>query len=95
MAFSIDCGISGYEVRGVTEGTSKKGNRFQLIRLEDQRGYALEVTNTDDSLMASVAALKRGDTVDMFVRAVGGRQRQYIQLLNAPVVTGSAYEVAY
>ena len=92
MAFSLDCFVTGYEVRAVETSVSKKGNKFQVIKLEDKGGYSVEVCNTSDDLMADVDLLKRGDMVNLHIRAVGGRQRQYLQLLAAPVVTGSAYD---
>lgn len=92
MAFLIDCVMYGYEVRGVTSGTSKKGNAFRSIRVESQDGRTAEISCTDSQLFAGVDALKKAENYDFTVRAVAGRERSYLSLLAVPTVSGIHYE---
>lgn len=89
MAFLIDCTLKGYEVRGVTTGTSKKGNVFKSIRVESQDGRNAEISCTNESLFASVDTLKKTNVCNFDVRAVSGREYSYITLLREPVVVVS------
>lgn len=91
MAFALDAKLSDYEVRGVSQGTSKKGNPYRVIRLESLTGYPLEVSCTNGSLFSEVDKLKRGDMVTCDIRAVSGRDRSYVSLMAAPVVDGNSY----
>lgn len=96
MAFLIDCKLEGYEIRGVSTGTSKKGNQFKSIRCESGSGNNCEISVTNPDLFSSVDGLAKGDVVNLDVRAVSGRERSYITLLSSPFVTGNAYSgVAY
>lgn len=96
MAFLIDCTLEGYEVRGITTGTSKKGNVFKSIRCESGQGNTCEISVTNMDLFGSVDQLSKGDIASFDVRAVSGRDRSYITLMAAPVVSGNAYSgVAY
>lgn len=91
MAFALDAKLSDYEVRAVSQGTSKKGNPYRVVRLESLTGYPLEVSCTNDDLFGEVDKLKRGDMVTCDVRAVSGRDRSYVSLLSAPVVDSNSY----
>lgn len=91
MAYLIDCVIDDYEVRGVTTGTSKKGNTFKSIKLESLEGNTCEVSVTNDALFYDVDKLTKGDVITCRVRAVSGRERSYLSLLSAPVVKGNSY----
>lgn len=82
MAYCIDCMVHGAEIRGVTTGTSKKGNLFKSIRCEDSGGRSFEVTSTDSSLFPTIDCLSKGDMADMGIRAVAGRERSYLSLLS-------------
>lgn len=86
MAFLVDATIKGYECRGVTSGTSKKGNKFYSIRLESLDGRTCEVSCTDSSLFGSVELMRKASIYNLDVRLVSGRERSYISLLAAPVL---------
>lgn len=92
MAFLIDAVIDDYEVRGVTTGTSKKGNTFKAIKLESKDGRSCEVSCTDDALFSFVDSLSKGDVITCKVRAVSAQKYSYISLLSAPVVKGNSYK---
>lgn len=92
MAFLIDATIEDYEVRGVDTGTSKKGNTFKSVRLESMQGRTVEVSCTDPQLFPALDNLKKGDMVSCMVRAVAGKERSYVSLLTAPVVSGNSYK---
>lgn len=92
MAFALDALIRDYEVRGVTAGTSAKGNEFRSLRLESMGGYALEVSCTKPELFASIDRLQKGDMINADVRAVSGRDRSYVSLMSAPDVMGNSYK---
>lgn len=92
MAFNIDCQMIGYEVRGVDSGVSKAGKPWRSIRLESlSNGRTCEVSSTDGELFGYIDGLNRGDVVALSVRAVAGRERSYLILLEAPQVTGNSY----
>lgn len=91
MAFLIDCKLEGYEVRGIQTGTSKKGNVYKSIRCESKEGNTCEISVTNQDLFGHVDQLSKGDIVTLDVRAVSGRERSYITLMSAPVVSGNAY----
>lgn len=95
MAFLLECIISDYEVRGIQTGASKAGKTFKTVRLESQSGQTVEVSTTDSSLFDSVDSLRKGDLVQARVRAVAGRERSYVTLVDEPVVTGNSYGGAY
>ena len=92
MAFLMDATITDYEVRGVTSGTSQKGNAFRSIRLESMEGRTLEISCTDSNLFADVDRLHKGDMISCMVRAVAGRERSYVSLLSSPTVSGNSYK---
>lgn len=92
MAFLMDAIINDYEVRGVTTGTSKKGNTFKSLRLESMDGRTLEVSCTDSALFADVDKLNKGDMISCTVRAVAGKERSYVSLLTAPTAHGNSYK---
>lgn len=89
MSFLIDATMKGYECRGTETGTSKKGNTFKTIRLESQGGRTCEVTCTDSNLFGAVDAMRKASIYNLDVRAVSGRERSYIMLLEAPVLVAS------
>lgn len=91
MAFSIDCVIDDYEVRGVQSGTSQKGNPFRSIRIESQDGYSSEISCTNSEFFSGVDRLQRGDVITCKVRAVSTKERSFISLMGQPVVKGNAY----
>lgn len=91
MAFLIDCTLSNYEVRGVETGTSKKGNSFRSVRVESQSGRTAEISVTKPEFFTDVDRLKKGDLISCEVMAVAGKERSYLSMLNAPVVTGNSY----
>lgn len=85
MAFLIDCTMKGYKVLAVKSGTSKKGNTFYSLSVF-RDGRTAEVSCTKPELFAPVAQLREMDTVNLDVRAVSGKDRSYISLLDAPVM---------
>lgn len=89
MSFLIDATMKGYECRGTETGTSKKGNTFKTIRLESHGGRTCEVTCTDSNLFGAVDAMRKASIYNLDVRAVAGRERSYIMLLEAPVLVTS------
>ena len=91
MAFLLDCSLEDYEVRVVNSGTSKKGNPYRSIKMESKDGNSIDVSVTDDAYFYDVDKLSKGDVVSCKVMAVAGRDRSYISLRSAPVVTGNAY----
>lgn len=92
MAFVVNCAIGPVEVRAVQSGTSKKGNPFRSIKLDDGSAYTLDVSCTDAQLFAEVDKLAKGDLVMLPARCVATKERSYIMLTGSPVVTGSAYD---
>lgn len=86
MAFLIDCIMTGYEVRGITSGTSKKGNPYRVIRVESPDGRTAEISCTAPELMDSVDSLRKTQVCNFYVRAVSGRERSYISLTALPVI---------
>lgn len=90
MAFLIDATMKAYEVRGVSSGTSKKGNQFYSIRLESPDGRTCELSVTDSALFPAVEKLHKADICNFDVRAVSGRERSYISLLAEPVLVQSS-----
>ena len=95
MAFLIDATMLAYECRGVTTGTSKKGNVFKSIRVESQDGRTAEISCTDPELFAAVDGLRKASVYNFVVRAVAGRERSYISLLAAPLLVADSSEVVY
>lgn len=95
MAFSVDCTLKGYEVRGVGGGVSKKGNEYKTIRLEGQDGYTCEVSVTDPQLFGVVGTLKKGTVVNVDVRAVANQKTSFLSLLRAPVLVADDAEIGY
>lgn len=91
MAFLIDCTLSNYEVRGVEQGTSKKGNSFRSVRVESQSGRTAEISVTKPEFFTDVDRLKKGDIISCEVMAVAGKDRSYLSMTNAPVVLGNSY----
>lgn len=86
MAFLIDATMKGYECRGVTTGTSKRGNVFKSIRVESQDGRTAEISCTNEGLFPAVDQLKKAGVYNFDVRAVAGRERSYLMLVREPVV---------
>lgn len=95
MAFLIDATMKAYECRGVTTGTSKKGNTYKSIRVESQDGRTAEISCTDSSLFAAVDALRKASVYNFDVRAVAGRERSYLSLLAAPLLVADDTEIGY
>lgn len=87
MAFLIDCYMRGYEVRGVSRGTSRKGNEFRSIRVESEDGRTAEISCTSPEFFEAVDSLKKADICDFYVRAVAGRERSYLSLLALPTLS--------
>lgn len=88
MAFLIDCKMEGYRVLGVRSGKSQKGTEWRSIDVYKD-GRTAEVSCTNGSLFPAVDALSEMDTVDLYVRAVAGRERSYLTMLDAPRLTES------
>lgn len=96
MAFSIKATMKGYEVRGVSTKTSKSGNPFRLMRLEDQEGYTTEVSCTRPELFGSVDALRKGNVINVDVLAVSNQKMNFVSITDAPVlVVADASEMGY
>lgn len=93
MAFLIDCTLSNYEVRGVEQGTSRKGNPFRSVRVESQSGRTAEISVTNPEFFTDVDRLKKGDMISCEVVAVAGKERSYLSMTSAPVVLGNSYGV--
>lgn len=81
----IDCTMKGYMVLDVSSGVSKKGNTFYSMTVF-RDGRIAEVSCTKPELFAQVAQLREMDTVNLDVRAVSGKERSYLSLLDAPVM---------
>ena len=94
MAFSLDARLIGYEVRGVSQGTSKKGNEFLTLRVESPDGKSNEISVTNSGLFGAVRQLRKGDVCNLDVAAVAGPQRSFVMLTAAPVLV-PADEVDY
>lgn len=90
MAFLIDATMKGYECRGISTGTSKRGNTFKTIRVESPDGRTAEISCTDANLFGAVDSLRRAAVYNFDVRAVAGRERSYLQLLAAPLLVDDA-----
>lgn len=86
MAFSIDCTMKGYEVRGVESGVSKKGKAYRSIRVESPQGRTAEISSSDAELFGYIDILKKAQVCNFDVRAVAGRERSYIILQRPPVI---------
>lgn len=95
MAFLIDATMKGYEFRGCTTGTSRKGNTFKSIRVESQEGRTAEISCTNPELFASVDAMRKASIYNFDVRAVSSTDRSYITLLKAPVLVTDYSEIDY
>ena len=92
MAYSVNCAIGPVEVRSVERGVSKKGNEYRSLKLDDGSAYILDVSCTDSSLFSDLDSLGKGDLVMLKARCVATKDRSFISLVAAPVVTGSAYD---
>lgn len=92
MAFLIDATMKGYECRGVTTGTSRKGNAFKSIRVESPDGRTAEISCTDATLFGAVDGLRKASVYNFDVRAVAGRERSYLSLLAAPLLVSDGVE---
>lgn len=95
MAFLIDCTMKAYECRGVTTGTSKKGNTFKSIRVESLDGRTAEISCTDSSLFGAVDSLRKASVYNFDVRAVAGRERSYLSLLSAPLLVSDSDGIGF
>lgn len=89
MAFLIDCTVRNAEVRRIENGTSKKGNPFRSIRFESSDGRTFEVSCTNSALFGAVDTLAKTDVVDLDLRAVAGRERSYLSLLDVRPAVGA------
>lgn len=68
------------ELRGITEGTSKSGNTFLTLKVEDREGNSNDVSVTGDNVaVARSMNLTRGDVLDLRLVIVTGR-RSYAML---------------
>lgn len=95
MAFLVDATLKGYECRGVSSGTSRKGNPYRSIRIESQDGRTAEISCTDSALFPAVDGLRKAGVYNFDVRAVAGRERSYLSLLAAPVLVSDGAELGY
>lgn len=94
MAFLIKAKLENYEVRNVSNRTTKKGNPWRAIRVESADGdYTAEVAVWDEKLFPDVDTLSKGDVVDMVVRASGASDYQGVSYFSHEV-KGNAYEIA-
>lgn len=89
MAFLIDATMKGYKVLGVQTGTSKKGKRYCSVSVFKD-GRTAEVSTSDDALIPYCETLHEMDVVNLDVRAVAGRERSYVLLVEQPVVVQAA-----
>ena len=88
MAFLIETELKGYEYRGYEEGVNQKsGKTWLTLKFEDSNARQIEVSVPHDMQRdPKVVNLRRGELCDVVVRAVAGRDRSYIQLLNPPTL---------
>lgn len=94
MAYSIVCKLESYEVRNVSNKTTKKGNPFLVVRVESPDGeYNAELQVWDDKAFAAVNSLERGSICDFFVRASAGSDYQGLTYLDHKYI-GNAYELS-
>lgn len=78
--------MQNVEVRRVVEGTTRKGEPFVTLKIEDMEGDPLEVSCRDSDLFGVVRQLRKGDMCDLPVLVMANSQYQFVALSGAPEV---------
>lgn len=84
MAFAVDCVLHGYELRGASKDSSKKGVPFVKLRLEAPNGNTCEPYTSEQNLFPGLLAMRKGTVADWPVAAIAGQKASYIKLLGEP-----------
>lgn len=81
-------GVASGEFRQLTEGTTKAGKPFGVVRIEQESGYS-EFSTSDSDILDSCRLLTKGDIVTCSVFAFASKDKQYALLTSAPHVVES------
>lgn len=85
-------GVASGEFRMLTEGVTKAGKPYGVVRIEQDSGYS-EFSTSDPDILASCKVLAKGDFIACPVFAFASRDKQYALLTASPnVITASGVD---